>query len=89
MKFNIQSEGSINICIILSVYLSIHHVQQNIQIINGKIDQQIQFKTYAGVSLYLTSFLQNELVMYVSINIQLINFQNYFGILSWLCQGKS
>ena len=27
MKFNIQSEGSVNIYIILSVYLSIHHVQ--------------------------------------------------------------
>jgi len=36
MKFNTQSEGSINIYIILYVYLSIHHVQQNIQIINGK-----------------------------------------------------
>jgi len=63
MKFNIQSEGSINLCIILSLCLSIHHVQQNIQIMNGKIDQQIQFKTYARVSLYLTSFLQNILVI--------------------------
>jgi len=34
------------------------------------------------------TFSQNGLLMYISVNKQLINFQNYLGVLFQLCQGK-
>jgi len=55
-------------------------------IIMGNIYLKNAIKTQATVQILLAHFYKNGLEMYVSTNKQLINFQNYFGVLSGLRQ---
>jgi hypothetical protein len=86
VKFHTQNEECICviICWISPVFLL--YIMCNKYVLVMIEFWKVQYSTYAMVSLFLAHFKKR--VMYVIINIHLLSFQNFCGVLSHLCQGK-